>query len=178
MVQENQHENMQMEDAESDQVRILKVPSVAKRKLGHEVTDPVRLDPRVLEKMQNTIKSLESKYAETLANQISQLIELAEPAAAGDAQASSRLYSIAHDIRGLSGTFGKPLVGRFANLLCAYIERHDTIGALEGSIIRFHVEAIREALKNPDSDPNLASETLRALERLIMTTLGHGRLAV
>ena len=167
-----------MDEAETDQTRILKVPSVAKRKLGHDVADPVRLDPRVLEKMQSTIKSLESKYADALADQITQLIELTEPASNGDAQAASRLYSIAHDIRGLAGTFGRPLIGRFANLLCSYIEGHDSIGPLESSIIRFHVEAIREALRNPDSDPSLASETLRALERLIMTTLRQGRLAV
>ena len=167
-----------IEESEAGETRILKVPSVAKRKLGHDVTDPVRLDPRVLEKMQSTIKSLESKYAEALSTQVTRLMDLTEPAANGDARAASDLYAIAHDIRGLAGTFGRPLIGRFANLLCTYIEGHDSIGPLENSIIRFHVEAIREALKNPDSDPSLASETLRALERLILTTLRQSRLAV
>ena len=166
------------EEPEVGETRILKVPSVAKRKLGHDVTDPVRLDPRVLEKMQSTIKNLESKYAEALSTQVTRLMELSEPATNGDTRAASDLYSIAHDIRGLAGTFGRPLIGRFANLLCTYIEGHDSIGPLENSIIRFHVEAIREALKNPDSDPSLASETLRALERLITTTLRQSRLAV
>jgi len=167
-----------IEEAETGGARILKVPSVAKRKLGHDIAGPVRLDPRVLDKMQDTIRSLESKYAEALSAQVTRLIELSEPASNGDTRAASDLYSIAHDVRGLAGTFGHPMVGRFANLLCTYIEGHDSIGPLQSSIIRFHVEAIREALKNPDSDPNLASETLRALERLIMTTLRQSGLAI
>lgn len=171
-------DNDPVKTSQTGGVRILKVPSVAKRKLGQDITDPVRLDPRVLEKMQDTIKGLESKYAEALSEQVTRLIELSDPAANGDAAAATALYTIAHDIRGLAGTFGRPMVGRFANLLCTYIEGHDKIGPLENSIIRFHVEAIREALKNPDSDPNLASETLRALENLIRATLNQNRLAV
>ncbi|MAB15161.1 hypothetical protein [Parvibaculum sp.] len=170
-------ENDLIKASQKGETRILKVPSIAKRKLGQDITDPVRLDPRVLEKMQDTIKSLESKYAEALSEQVTRLIELSDPAANGDARSAADLYTIAHDIRGLAGTFGRPLVGRFANLLCTYIEGHDNIGPLENSIIRFHVEAIREALKNPDSDPNLASETLRALENLIMATMNQTRLA-
>ena len=53
--------------------------------------------------------------AEALKSQVSMLQILVEPACKGDTEARGRLYSLAHDMRGLAGTFGHPMVGRFAD---------------------------------------------------------------
>lgn len=148
-------------------VRFVRVPSIAERKLGDDYVAPMRLDPRVLEQMQETIKGLEAKYAESLKSQAAMLQILLEPACKGDTEARSRLYSIVHDMRGLAGTFGHPMIGRFADSLCGYIERSDAADWKEGTVIRFHVDAIRDALENPGTDPAITMETLNALERLI-----------
>ena len=100
------------------EVRFVRVPSIAERKLGADYVAPMRLDPRVLEQMQTTIRDLETKYAESLQSQVAMLQILVEPACKGDAEARSRLYALAHDMRGLAGTFGHAIVGQFADSLC------------------------------------------------------------
>ncbi|MBX3505166.1 MAG: hypothetical protein KF895_06765 [Parvibaculum sp.] len=158
-------------------VRFIRVPSIAERKLGTSQTAPMRLDPRVLDKMQTTIRKLETKYAEALSAQVSMVQLLIEPAAKGDMEARERLYSLMHDMRGLAGTFGFPVVGRFANSLCLYIEKARENDWRDASVIRFHVDAIREAVDNPGTDPAITTETLAALERLIASDLAKRKIA-
>ncbi|MGB6087334.1 hypothetical protein [Parvibaculum sp.] len=148
------------------EVRFVRVPSIAERKLGSEYVAPMRLDPRILDQMQATIRSLESKYVETLSAQVSMLQVLAEPACKGDREAHDRLYAIAHDVRGLAGTFGFAMTGRFADSLCRYLEQGGH-GKHDSTVIRFHVDAIRDTLESPGTDVTISTETLDALEKLI-----------
>ncbi len=147
-------------------VRFIRVPSIAERKLGSDYVAPMRLDPRVLEQMQATIRDLETKYADALKSQVAMLQILAEPACRGEADARERFYSIAHDMRGLAGTFGHAIVGQFADSLCRYVEQSDGDWN-DGTVVNFHVDAIRDALDNPGVDPAVTMETLNALDRLI-----------
>lgn len=157
------------ENISQPDVRFVRVPSIAERKLGADYVAPMRLDPRVLDQMQATIKNLESRYAEALKAQAAMLRVLVEPACKGDAEARGRIYSIVHDMRGLAGTFGHPMVGRFADSLCGYIEKAEIVDWKEGAVIRFHIDAIHDALENPAADPTITMETLNALERLVAT---------
>jgi len=157
------------ENISQPDVRFVRVPSIAERKLGADYVAPMRLDPRVLDQMQATIKSLESRYAEALKAQAAMLRVLVEPACKGDAEARGRIYSIVHDMRGLAGTFGHPMLGRFADSLCGYLEQSEIVEWKEGAVIRFHIDAIYDALENPAADPAITMETLNALERLVTT---------
>lgn len=163
-------------DAPPD-VRFVRVPSIAERKLGADYVAPMRLDPRVLDQMQETIRGLEARYAASLKSQAAMLQILFEPACKGDDEARSRLYSIVHDMRGLAGTFGHPMVGRFADSLCGHIEKSDAADWKDGTVIRFHIDAIRDVLENPGTDPSITMETLSALERLIVTAAQERRRA-
>lgn len=168
-------------DAATDEtppdVRFIRVPSIAERKLGADYVAPMRLDPRVLNQMQSTIRTLETKYAEALSAQVAMLQLLVEPAVKGDSDARRRLYSLSHDMRGLAGTFGFPIAGRFADSLCRFVENCHEEDWRDGSVIRFHVDAIRDAVDNPGTDPAITMETLNALERLIRTTRGNRKMA-
>lgn len=158
-----------MNDAQTPDVpaRFLRLPSIAERKLGADFTSPVRLDPRVLDQMQETIRELTAKYSENLKTQVGSLFSFLEPAAKGDPAARNELYSMAHEIRGLAGTFGFPTIGRFAHSLCAYLEGYQSVVA---TVMRFHIEAMYDALQQGGSDEILASETLASLDRLIALT--------
>lgn len=159
-----------MSDVPSSDVpaRFLRLPSIAERKLGADYTAPVRLDPRVLEQMQQTIRDLTTKYSESLKSQVGSLFSFVEQAGDGDPEARRQLYAAAHEIRGLAGTFGYPSIGRFAHSLCGYMERYKDIRA---TVMRFHIEAMYDALKPGGADENLVLETLASLERL--TAVAH-----
>lgn len=158
-----------MTDAETPdvQARFVRLPSIAERKLGTDFTAPVRLDPRVLDQMQATIRELGTRYSESLKTQVGSLFSFIEPAGAGDIEARNQLYATAHEIRGLAGTFGYPTVGRFAHSLCGYLENHISAAT---SVMRFHVEAMYDALQNGGTNEILAEATLASLERLIALT--------
>ncbi|MEN6542936.1 Hpt domain-containing protein [Parvibaculum sp.] len=149
------------------QARFVRLPSIAERKLGVDFTAPVRLDPRVLDQMQETIRELSARYSENLKTQVGSLFSFIEPAGAGDAEAWNQLYAMAHEIRGLAGTFGYPTVGRFAHSLCGYLENYKSAAS---TVMRFHVEAMYDAVQSGGADEILASETLMSLERLIALT--------
>lgn len=144
--------------------RFVRLPSIAERKMGSGYVAPVRLDPRVLEQMQQTISVLGRQYCDTLRRQIHELLPQIADIATGVAGARHRFYETVHDMRGLAGTFGHPIVGRFAKSLCGYMENYQTI---DPTIIRFHVEAMRDALEQDKPDDRLADDTLRSLEQLI-----------
>jgi hypothetical protein len=155
---------MQNDQPSDVAARFVRLPSIAERKLGHDYVAPVRLDPRILDQMQRMIRELGTQYAETLKAQVGSLFAFIDPACGGSADARGQLYNTAHEVRGIAGTFGFPVVGRFANSLCGYLE---TRTSLDPTVIRFHVEAMYDALQNVNADPALAAETLRSLETLI-----------
>jgi hypothetical protein len=157
-------------------VRFVRVPSIAERKLGADYVAPMRLDPRVLDQMQTTIKGLEARYGDALREQLGTLLTLVEPACGGDTEARGRLYAIVHDMRGLAGTFGHPMVGRFANSLCGYIENAGARAWQDDTVFHFHLDAIREALDSPGADPAITLETLNALQKLIAASTSTRRL--
>lgn len=150
------------------QARFVRIPSIAERKLGRDYTAPVRLDPRVLDQMQRTIKTLANQYVDTLGRQIHEILPMIADACADRPNARRDFYEIIHDMRGLAGTFGHPIVGKFAKSLCIYMENHSRI---DETIIRFHVEAMRDALEDDAPDERLAEDTLRSLEILIANSV-------
>ena len=154
--------------------RFVRLPSIAEKKLGAAYVAPVRLDPRALEQMQQTIKSLSGEYAVKLATQIRELLHMIEDVCHLPGTSRSKFYDAIHDMRGLAGTFGHPIVGQFANSLCRYME--DTLH-LNATILRFHVEAMRDAIEDKMPDKRLADETLRSLERLILNAKNEGLMA-
>lgn len=142
----------------------IRLPSIAERKLGSDYCAPIRLDPRVLDQMQRTIQQLSSQYEKSLHSEIHNLLSMIVDAAADNLDMRDKFYSIAHDVRGLAGTFGHPIVGKFAKSLCYYME---TRRSLNPTIIRFHVEAMRDALEDTHPDEKLSDETLLSLAHLI-----------
>lgn len=147
--------------------RFIQLPSIAETKLGAAYTAPIRLDPRALEQMQQTIELLSDSYALKLTGNIHKLLHMIDDVCHNIGESRDIFYDIIHDIRGLAGTFGRPTIGQFANSLCRYMEESLN---LNSTILRFHVQAMNDAMEDGISDKRLAEETLRSLEKLILNT--------
>jgi hypothetical protein len=148
--------------------RFMRLPSVAERKLGADLdAAPIRLDPRAIDHMQDTIDSLRLTYAEALQAQIDRLVALATPACEGYGPAREKLYTIAHDTRGLAGTFGFPLVGRIAHSLCDYLELGKRKTWLDTTLVSLHASAMRDAVKTGSKNEADDEAVLRELEALV-----------
>ena len=147
--------------------RFVRLPSIAERKLGPDYSAPIRLDPRVLNQMQATIQTLGKQYVDTLGRQVHELLPMIADACSGNMAMRNAFYEIVHDVRGLAGTFGHPIVGKFAKSLCTYMQDHTLI---HPTIVRFHIEAMRDALVDAAADDRIAENTLQSLAQLIQTT--------
>ena len=80
-----------------------------------------------------------------------------------------KLYRIAHDLRGLGGTFGYPLVTK----ICANLGRHmDGLAApseIDDTVVRAHIDALR-AVFNDQADGEedaTGSELIAELQALV-----------
>jgi hypothetical protein len=167
MSNEHHTDHAAADNASAIPAHFVRLPSIAERELGADYSAPIRLDPRVLDQMQQTIKSLATQYIDTLGRQIHELLPMVDEICDGESEARHRFYETIHDVRGLAGTFGHPIVGRFARSLCRYLESQSK---LDPTIIRFHIEAMRDALEDRTPDDRLADDTLRSLEQLIRST--------
>lgn len=161
----------------SNQVRaveVIQVPSIVRAKLGPGASIPMRLDPRVLTKLETAITHLEKNYGDTLKKQIANMLVIMNAIEEGREEqrvAMEKVYHMAHEIRGVAGTFKRPISNRIAGNLCSYIdELGDTIA--DKTIARFHIEALLAASSTtPEPADEIAMSTVETLERMTRTAL-------
>ena len=71
------------------------------------------------------------------------------------------LFNQSHDVRGLGGTFGYPLIGRVAAMLCAELRRLPVESA-DLAYLRLHVDLMKIILSRKMRDKDPAGEELVA----------------
>lgn len=64
------------------------------------------------------------------------------------ADAAAALYRAAHDMRGLAGSFGYPLLTGIASSLCAFIDRTDDDLAPHIQVVELHLGAMHAVVAN------------------------------
>lgn len=164
---------------QSNQIRaveVIQVPSIVRTKLGAGASIPMRLDPRVLNKLESAITHLEKDYGDKLKDQITRMLLLMNGVEEGlnDAKtAMTQVYQMTHEIRGLAGTFKRPLTNRIAGNLCSYIdELGDTLA--DRTITRFHIEALFAASAvTPEASDEVALSTVETLEGMTRAALSQ-----
>lgn len=101
----------------------------------------------ILERVKLGVEDLQSDYEQELLVELSRLGKTLEAmtgrAAEERSETLSALYLIAHEVRGLAGSFGYPLLTRIANRLCRYIDDRDDTGSIPLEVIECHVGAMR-----------------------------------
>lgn len=101
----------------------------------------------ILERVSAGIDDLKQEYESELQVELKRLGDAAaEMAGADDAEQAAALqeiYDLAHEIRGLAGSFGYPLLTKVANALCGFIERKAARPAKTVEVVECHVGALR-----------------------------------
>lgn len=155
-------------------VEIMQPSSLVRQKLGAGAVIPMRLDPRVLKRMENAIENMSGTYAKTLKTEIRAMMNAHADWEDGESARLAEVYAIAHEIRGLAGTFARPVTGRMANQLCLYLEALPDLSRAEEGVVRLHVDAMHAAaMGSNEPQPDVAAATLAGLERLVSRALEH-----
>ncbi len=140
---------------------VVPVPSIVEAK--GLVTDGahMRMDPRILNRISDVVSVLEHDYTQVLRKHISNLEQAYIDWKSGARNTREMIYEIAHDIRGVAGTFGRPLSGQIASRICAHFDQTpDEMPAIEG-----HIDALNHVANlTPEPDGAFAHLVLRRLD--------------
>lgn len=116
------------------------------------------LDPAVIAKAEAALQGLSSNFAEWLNDEIAKLAAARQAIRSHGltAESAERLYLRAHDLKGLGGTYGFPLITRIAGLLCRLIDDKTKRLDVPMDLIDAHIDAIKAAVRDDiktDDDP-------------------------
>ena len=142
---------------------IVPVPSIAETKGLIADGAPMRMDPRVLSRINDVVSVLEKDYTQVLHNHVSDMVKHHAVWHAGPVCSREPIQEIAHDIRGVAATFGRPLAGQIANRICAKLNRSSNNAAT----IDEHLDALTQVANlTPEPDGDFAKLVLKRLDDL------------
>lgn len=118
---------------------------------GLELNKPI-FDAHALARADETLKSMADEFVQWLDADIARLQSARQNAEAAQWTAASlgALMSVAHDLKGLGGTYGYPLVSDLAASLCRLIETDAGKAAARAQpgLVSAHVDALRAVVRD------------------------------
>ncbi|MCE7999561.1 MAG: hypothetical protein HEP70_11935 [Rhodobiaceae bacterium] len=139
---------------------IVPVPSIAETK-GLATDDAhLRMDPRILTRINDVVSVLQQDYTKVLLTHVADLERAYIDWKSGTQDTRAKIYDIAHDIRGVAGTFGRSLSGQIATRICALFDQTPhAIPAIDD-----HIDALNQVA-------NLSPEPEGAFAQLVLNRL-------
>lgn len=157
--------------------QVIQPPNPLRSRLGSRLP---KIDPDAIAKAEAALQGLSSQFGAWLRDEVAKL-EAAQVSLRADGmtqQGIDRLYTHAHDLKGLGATYGFPLVTRIAGSLCTLLGEQATRSQTPPVLIYAHVDAIRVVVREDMRDADDASGRVLAeqLEHSVaayMSASGH-----
>jgi len=130
---------------------MIQVPNTLRLRVGSRFG---ALNPGAVAKAEAALKSLSGQFSQWLQDELSKL-EAARAAIRAEglnAETGSRLYTHAHDLKGLGTTYEFPIVTRMAGSLCKLIEDPAKRMSAPMSLVDAHIDAIRASVRDGIKD--------------------------
>jgi len=154
-----------------DNVEMIEVPNTLKLKVGSRFG---ALNPGTVAKAEAALKALSGQFTQWMTDELNKLEDAryAIKTQGMTAETGDKLYTHAHDMKGLGGTYDYPIVTRIAGSLCKLIEEPHERQTAPMSLIDAHVDAVkacvRDGIKTVEHPMGLAlAEALEAQVALI-----------
>ncbi len=140
---------------------IVPVPSIAEVKGLSTDGAHLRMDPRILTRISDVVSVLEQDYTEVLLSHVADLEKAYINRNSSAPAARTAIYEIAHDIRGVAGSFGRPLSGQIASRICTRFDQ----SPVDIPAIDDHIDALKHVSKlMPEPDGAFAQLVLKRLD--------------
>ncbi len=124
-----------------DNKQIITPPNLLKSKVG-----PGKgIDPELVARAELAVAGMKSDYEKWVQDDITRLRDACNRIVSDTAGRKKHLidlFQISHDMKGQGGSFGYPLITRFCNSLCNFVEERADVGDKEISVIRAHVDSV------------------------------------
>lgn len=154
----------------SGDVEVIQVPNTLRLKVGSRFG---ALNAGAVAKAEAALKSLSGQFSQWLQDEIGKLdAARAVVRAEGlNAATGDRLYTHAHDLKGLGGTYGFPIVTRIAGSLCRLIEDPQQRASAPLPLVDAHIDAIKAAVRDNITDVShpVGKVIAEELERQVAT---------
>ena len=136
------------------------------------------VDPGAVARAEAALQALSGEFAAWLEEEVARLeaARLRRRAAGEDAAALEELRLRAHDLKGLGGTSGFPLVTRACASLCRLLDREAAGTPTPPALVDAHVDAVRALMRQDAHDPAHAGglALCEGLEARVTAHLGAG----
>ncbi len=129
----------------------------------HNTAEASGIDPEILARAEQAVAALGDDFAQTIRSELIDMKRLIDRLADGTGDYSG-LFERAHDMAGMGGSFGFPLISRIGRSLCDIIETrtkaptHDDI-----AIFRAHTDAGRKLIDGTVNGAEEAESMLKSL---------------
>jgi chemotaxis protein histidine kinase CheA len=129
--------------------QMIQVPNTLRLKVGGGNRLGM-IDPSAIAKAEAALKSLSGNFAQWLQDEIAKLEAARQQVHAQGASHDNMesLYLRAHDLKGLGGTYGFPLITRIAGSLCRLIDDKDRRPTAPMNLVDAHIDAIKAAVRD------------------------------
>jgi chemotaxis protein histidine kinase CheA len=137
--------------AVNGQSEVIQVPNMLRLKVGSRFGG---LNAGAVAKAEAALKNLSSQFSQWLRDELDKL-EAARAAIREQGltkETGDRLYTHAHDLKGLGGTYEFPIITRMAGSLCKLIETPDQRLTAPMKLVDAHIDAIRAAVRDDIRD--------------------------
>ena len=152
-------------------VEMIQVPNTLKLKVGSRFG---ALNPGAVAKAEAALKSLSSQFGQWLQDELVKL-EAARTAIKAEglnAETGAKLYTHAHDLKGLGTTYDFPIVTRLAGSLCKLIEEPAQRLTAPMHLVDGHIDAIKACVRDgiKTTDHPMGKMLVEALEQQVRAT--------
>ncbi len=148
------------------QGQVFAAPTALRGRLGPRFG---RIDPEAIAKAEAALKGLASQFGQWLQDEVGKLEAAREAIRSEGATRATidRLFTHAHDLKGLGATYEFPLVTRIAGSLCKLLGDGDERVNTPMALVDAHVNAIRAAVRDNirDSDNPIGEALASELEK-------------
>ena len=134
---------------------VIQVPNMLRLKVGSRFGG---LNAGAVAKAEAALKSLSSQFSQWLRDELDKLeaARVAIRTSGLTKETGDKLYTHAHDLKGLGGTYEFPIITRMAGSLCKLIESPEARLTVPMRLVDAHIDAIRAAVRDDikdDSNP-------------------------
>ena len=150
------------------QSEVIQVPNMLRLKVGSRFGG---LNAGAVAKAEAALKNLSSQFSQWLRDELDKL-EAARAAirtAGLTKETGDKLYTHAHDLKGLGGTYEFPIITRMAGSLCKLLETPEQRLTAPMKLVDAHIDSIRAAVRDDikdDSNP-MGRVLVQELERQV-----------
>ena len=130
---------------------VIQVPNMLRLRVGNRFGG---LNAGAIAKAEAALKSLSSQFAQWLKDELAKL-DAARAAIRDEGltkETVDKLYTHAHDLKGLGATYEFPIITRMAGSLCKLIETPEARLAAPMKLVDGHIDAIKAAVRDDIRD--------------------------